>query len=75
MDISTLSCQSASQIREKREEEILEKGKEFLWQVAYNLCIPEGISGKIDMALKINRQKLVAQMLRETAKRLEEEEL
>jgi hypothetical protein len=58
-------------MRQVREDEILEKGREFLWQIAYNLCIPEGLGGKIDLALKINRQKLVAQILRETADRLE----
>lgn len=59
----------------RRHQEIKEKGHRFLKQVALNLCVPEGISGKIDLAFKIDRKKLVAEILRDVAKELEETEV
>lgn len=68
------SCQnefSDEEMRNAREEEILASAKNFLRTVATNLCVPEGISGKYDIAFKVDRQKCIAKAMREVADELD----
>lgn len=69
--MSTSSCQNDIEIRSKREEEIYTRSKDFLRQVATNLCIPEGMSGKFDLAFKVDRQKQIARAMKDIAQELE----
>lgn len=75
--MSTSSCPSdppeltEDQARAQREEEVYQKSKEFLRQIAVNLCIPEGMSGKFDIAFKVDRQKQIARAMRELAEELD----
>lgn len=54
-----------------REEDMLVKARNFLKRVALNLCLPEGVSGKVDIALGIRRKEVVIKALRQTADDLE----
>ena len=71
------SCQKSiiteDEARALREEEIHTLSKEFLRGVITNLCIPEGLSGSIDVAFGIERQPLLVEVLKELVKELEEE--
>jgi hypothetical protein len=64
---STSSCLKESEAKAWRQQDIRSRGLKFLRNVALNLCIYEGGSGKIDLALKINRKKEVAKLFREIA--------
>lgn len=68
------SCQSEFsdiEMREAREREVFEAAKNFLRIITTNLCVPEGISGKYDIAFKVDRQKCVARAMREIADELD----
>jgi hypothetical protein len=66
------SCQSDSEeFREARIKEVRAAAKAFLKQVALNLCIPEGVSGRIDMAFGVQRKQVIAEVLQELGKELE----
>jgi hypothetical protein len=69
------SCPKSSDeevIKEDREREIVEKSSVFLRSVVLNLCALEGVSGHIDRAFSINRPKILAKVLRDLAKELED---
>lgn len=63
----------ARKVEENRRSEIREKSRAFLKQVVMNLCIPEGQSGRYDLAFHINRAPIIAEVLREIAKELDNE--
>ncbi|NDC22611.1 MAG: hypothetical protein EBZ49_00550 [Proteobacteria bacterium] len=60
----------SDKFKREREEEIRVAAKIFLKQVALNLCIPEGVSGKIDLAFGISRQHLVGEVMKELGEEL-----
>ena len=60
------SCPNASdeeEFRVKREGEVRDKVRAFLKTVALNLASLEGMSGTIDVAFKIDRQRIIAEVL------------
>lgn len=63
-----------AEVRVQRIQEVRVTVRSFLTQVVSNLCIPEGLSGKVDMAFKINRRKLIAETMIELGKEMLEEE-
>lgn len=69
--MSKSSCPCESEVKEKREDEIRAKAYRFLKRVAQNLVIPEGVSGRVDIAFKINRKKLVADAMRKIVEELD----
>ena len=69
------SCQKSSDedfVKQEREREITEKSSAFLKTVVLNLCALEGASGHIDRAFSINRPKILAKVLKDLAKELED---
>lgn len=72
------SCQNEAEVEEKtrkqREEEIRVRSKAFLKTIAENMCIPEGISGRIDVAFAINRTKIIAEVMVELGKELQQDD-
>ena len=56
----------------ERMVEIHDKASKFLKGVVLEMCMLEGTGGNIDSAFKINRQPIIAKVLREIAKELEE---
>lgn len=65
------SCLSELEAKNWRIADIRARGLPFLKTVALNLCALDGVSGKIDLALKIDRKQLVAKLLREVADELD----
>jgi len=61
------SCLSASDVKTQREQQVIQKSREFLRQVVLNLLLLEGPTGSIDMAFKVDRAKCLAVVLRELA--------
>lgn len=69
----TSSCQSASEaFRTEREAVIRQKVREFLHQVGVNLSTPEGISGHLDLALKIDRRRIIGEEMTRIGKELQD---
>lgn len=75
------SCQKRSNDEETREEvkklreaEVFTSSKNFLRDVVFNMCTLEGISGHIDTAFEVDRGKIIAQVLRDIVKELEEDD-
>lgn len=70
------SCPKKSEekvLRERREDDVLKKMKAFLKRVCLNLCIYDGVTGRMDMAFKVDRNKIVIQALREVADEIKKE--
>lgn len=65
---------SQEEARVRREEEVYEKAKSFLRQVVVNLCIPEGITGRFDIAFKVDRQKEIMRAMKDLVKEFEQSE-
>lgn len=73
--MSPSSCHNPSseaEVKAAREKEVEEKAHGFLRQVVGNLCIPEGITGRVDMAFHVNRRLIIARVLRNLAKEIED---
>ena len=73
------SCQRKSdsevvpeELKKERELEIYNLSKSFLNEVVMNMCALEGMSGHIDAALGIDRSTIIAKVLQDVAKELEE---
>ncbi len=47
--------------------------REFFRGVINNLCIPDGVGGRIDMALTIKRRPIIARIMKELADEIEKE--
>lgn len=68
------SCQKSEkdeilqEIKEQRVEEIKKVSYSFLSDVINNMCVLEGTSGKIDMALDIDRRSYIYQALKQLVK-------
>lgn len=73
--MSQSSCPSLSpqEVKEGREKDIEDKATAFLRQVVQNMCVPEGINGRFDLAFKINRRQIIARVLKQLSKELEDE--
>jgi len=58
-------------VRLKRIVEIKREVRAFLRGVITNLCQLDGVSGHVDAALKIDRQRLIAKVMKELAAEIE----
>ena len=73
------SCQSSEneeilkEVKAQRESEIEKVSYSFLNDVINNLCVLEGTSGNIDMALGIDRRALIYKSLKQIVKDMEQD--
>lgn len=69
------SCQKSiiteDEAKDARIGDIKKATKQFLNEVIFNLCLPEGPSGRLDMAFNINRAKVILEVLKELSEELE----
>ena len=70
--LSCLENTDKEHIEIAREKELRSISYAFLKQIILNMCILEGTGGNIDSAFKINRQLIIASVLKDIAKELEE---
>jgi len=61
------SLEEQAKVKADREKEVEEKSLAFLRTVTQNLCGYTGMSGQIDLAFKVDRQKIMAKVLRRLA--------
>lgn len=65
MSLPQSSIISEIEAKAIREQEIHAVCKEFLRGVITNLCLPEGVSGMMDIAFKIDRREIINKVLQE----------
>ena len=62
------------EVKVERIKEIEKKAEKFLRNVVFSMRVFEGISGRFDIAFKINRGPIIARIMRKLAKEIEDEE-
>lgn len=72
--MSTSLCPEGSDpIVAQREQDVYDNSKIFFRHIVTNMCIPEGMTGQFDIAFSINRKKILARVLQDLGKELEED--